>query len=97
MARHTMNVSLTPQLESFVSDKVSSGRFQSASEVVRAGLRMLEESEADRKASLQLMRRQIAEGVDQLDRGQVVDGEEVFREIEKLSHARRRKLRKSKR
>lgn len=38
-----MNVSLTPELGSFVADKVESGRYNSASEVVREALRLLEE------------------------------------------------------
>ena len=40
-----MNVSLTPELEQYVSAKVESGRYNSASEVVREALRLLEEHE----------------------------------------------------
>lgn len=40
-----MNVSLPKELEKFVGQKVESGRFSSASEVVRAGLRLLEEDD----------------------------------------------------
>ena len=42
----TLNVSLTPQLERFIARLVASGRYQTASEVVRAGLRLLEKFEA---------------------------------------------------
>jgi antitoxin ParD1/3/4 len=45
--RTTLNVSLTPELSRFVEAKVSSGRYQSASEVVRAALRLLERAEPD--------------------------------------------------
>lgn len=41
-----MNVSLTPELETFVETAVKSGRYASASEAVREGLRLLEEREA---------------------------------------------------
>ena len=41
----SLNVSLTPELERFVSARVASGRYQTASEVVRAGLRLLEQTE----------------------------------------------------
>jgi hypothetical protein len=43
IACHTMNVSLTPELEKLVTRKVQSGLYQSASEVVREGLRLLED------------------------------------------------------
>lgn len=43
--RTSLNVSLTPALEQFIVERVSSGRYQTASEVVRAGLRLLEQAE----------------------------------------------------
>ena len=43
--RTSLNVSLTPELEQFILSRVASGRYQTASEVVRAGLRLLEQSE----------------------------------------------------
>lgn len=46
--RTTMNVSLTPELERFVQQLVKSGRYNSASEVFRAGLRLLERAEWQR-------------------------------------------------
>ena len=55
-----MNVSLTPQLEDFVKDKVKSGRYSSASEVVREALRMLEE----RDRRLVELRKEIAIGLE---------------------------------
>lgn len=44
-----MNVSLTPETDAFVVDRIASGRFQSASEVIRAALRLLEEDERKRE------------------------------------------------
>lgn len=43
--RTSLNVSLTSELERFITARVASGRYQTASEVVRAGLRLLEQSE----------------------------------------------------
>lgn len=55
-----MNVSLTPHLEEFVKQKVESGRYTSASEVVREALRLLEE----RDRQLDALRREIQKGLD---------------------------------
>ena len=46
-------VSLTPELERYVAEKVDSGRYTSASEVVREALRMLEREEKSRKEQLE--------------------------------------------
>jgi antitoxin ParD1/3/4 len=47
--RKTRNVSLTPRLDAFVDGRVAAGRYRSASEVVRAALRLLEEAETPRR------------------------------------------------
>lgn len=73
-----MNVSLTPEFERYVEDKVNSGDFSSASEVVRAGLRLLKEHEAEHQARLEALRQAVGEGLAQARRGQTKDGAEVF-------------------
>jgi antitoxin ParD1/3/4 len=73
-----MNVSLTPELERWVSEKVGEGRYRSASEVVREGLRLLLEKEEEHAARIEALRRDIQVGLDELDRGEDVDGEEAF-------------------
>ena len=52
-ARKTCNVSLTPELEAFIDGRVAIGRFRSASAMVRAALRLLEEDERRREAPRQ--------------------------------------------
>lgn len=64
-----MNVSLSPQMESWIHAKVSSGMYQSASEVVREGLRLILEREALREERLTELRRDVALGLAQLDEG----------------------------
>ena len=82
--RCSMNVSLTPELERFVQSRVASGRFQTASEVVREGLRLLEERELSRETALKELRAKIRRAVEQADRGEILDGDAVFEEIRKL-------------
>lgn len=73
-----MNVSLTAELERWVLERVQRGRYRSASEVVREGLRMLQEREAEHAVRLEALRREVGVGLDELDRGQGVDGEDAF-------------------
>ena len=64
-----MNVSLTPELELLVNEKVQSGLYHSASEVIRDGLRLLKEQDDLKKMRLQELRAEIAKGVESLDKG----------------------------
>jgi antitoxin ParD1/3/4 len=59
-----MNVNLTPQLEDLVRRKVASGMYTTASEVVRAALRLMEEQDQLRAARLAQLRNDIQEGLD---------------------------------
>lgn len=76
-----MNVSLTPEFDRFVAEQVDSGRYRSASEVVRAALRLLQQREAEHEARLDVLRKALREGIEELERGESFDGEEVFEEI----------------
>jgi antitoxin ParD1/3/4 len=59
----TININLPPQLEAMVRQKVASGRYASASEVVREALRLLEHQERLQDAKLEQLRREINEGL----------------------------------
>ena len=65
-----MNVSLTPELEKLVSERVRSGMYSSASEVVREALRLLTEHEGVRRQKLEELRKEIQIGLDQIERGE---------------------------
>jgi len=86
-----MNVNLGPALDRFVAELLDSGLYQSQSEVLREGLRLLKERDDMRTARLEALRREIAVGVEQADRGEFVDGPEVFRGLRQRSAERRRK------
>lgn len=64
----TTSLSLGEHWEHFIKDEVASGRYGSASEVVRDALRVLEE----RKSKLEALRAHLAEGVEQAGRGEFV-------------------------
>jgi antitoxin ParD1/3/4 len=85
-----MNVSLTPQLEKFVSAKVKSGRYNSASEVVREALRLLEEHDSARAAQLAEFNEELGRRLAALDRGEVVDPTTVRARLLKKSEQRRK-------
>lgn len=62
-----MNVSLTPELEKLVENKVATGMYQTASEVVREALRLLSARDSYR---LEALRREVRAGLDEIERGE---------------------------
>ena len=64
-----MNISLTPELEKLVNDKVTTGMYQTASEVIREGLRLLRE----RDQRLEALRREVRAGFEAGDRGEFTE------------------------
>ena len=71
-----MNVSLTPELEKLVNDKVSSGMYQTASEVIREALRALQQRDQLRERELQAIREKIDRGLEQIERGEYIEYDE---------------------
>jgi antitoxin ParD1/3/4 len=84
-----MNVSLTPELEKFVSTKVESGRYNSASEVVREALRLLEEHDSSRTAQLAEFNAELGRRLAALDRGETVDPAEARARLRRKSEQHR--------
>ncbi len=76
-----MNVSLTSELENIIDEKVKSGLYGSASEVVREGIRLLQQRDELRELKLDALRKEIQKGVDDLEAGRFRDGGEVMVEI----------------
>ena len=65
----TRNVHLTEHFDRFIDDGISSGRFSNASEVVREGLRLLEQREAEDRANLEWLRSAAQEGIEAAEHG----------------------------
>ena len=65
-----MNVSLTPQLEDLLKEKVATGMYGSVSEVVREALRLLNERDSLQDMKREALRKDIAQGIDSLNNGE---------------------------
>ncbi len=71
-----MNVNLTPQLEELVRAKVDSGLYNSASEVVREALRLMDENDRVRAAKLEQLKAEVHRGLDS-GKGQAWDAAQI--------------------
>lgn len=81
-----MNVSLTKELEHFVAEEVESGLYQTASEVIRAGLRRLKEDKRPAQLpaprSLEELEASLLASIQRLDAGEGVDAQTVFSRLQ---------------
>ena len=73
----TRNLVLTNHQASFVQRLVSTGRYQNASEVLREGLRMMEQREAEDTSRLEALRSAVRVGVDDFEQGRYATFESV--------------------
>lgn len=76
-----MNISLTPALEKMVHEKVASGLYNSASEVIREALRLLYEREEYQRKRMEELNIEIEKGLACVARGEVKDGKTVMKEL----------------
>jgi antitoxin ParD1/3/4 len=89
-----MNISLTQELERFVTKKVQSGMYHSASEVVREGLRLLKEQDEVRQLRLKELRKEIAVGIEDIEQGRYTEYDEAGLEglVEEVKNEGRNKM-----
>ena len=78
-----MNVSLTPNLEKFICEKVKSGMYHSASEVIRDGLRLLIEKETLQAHRLKSLNKDIEIGLEHFSQENTISAKEAFEKISK--------------
>lgn len=90
-----MNVSLTPELEEFIEKEVKTGMYQSASEVIRAGLRLLKDDKAPKPrfivSSPEELEEKLLVGIRQLDRGEGIPGDVAAKQLRERAGARRKR------
>lgn len=78
-----MNVSLTPELEKFIQDKVNAGLYNSASEVIRESLRLLHTHDDLQKQRIAQLNQAIDIGMEQLQQGQRVNGKLSYEKMKR--------------
>ena len=88
-AATSLTVSLSPELERFLRDCISSGRYYTESNVILEGLKLLEERERQRGVDVAALKRKLERASAQADRGEFVQPEVVLQEIEALKSQRR--------
>ena len=76
-----MEISLQPELEQFIQEKITSGQYQSVNEAVNAGLKLLMKQELIYQGRFAELRQEIMVGIEASERGEVVDSETVFNSI----------------
>lgn len=81
MRRCQMNVSLTPELENLVNQKLKSGMYSSASEVIRAALRLMAEQDQLKQVRLNELRADLSAGLEQAKNDETVTGKDVFKRL----------------
>jgi antitoxin ParD1/3/4 len=85
-----MSISLTPELEQFIQSQIASGKYSSTEDVIIAGIKLLEERERIYKGRFEELKREIAIGVEQLERGERLDGREVIEKLRQKNQAMRK-------
>jgi antitoxin ParD1/3/4 len=83
-----MNVSLTPELEKLVNEKVRSGLYTSASEVIREALRLLVENDRMKQRQIEAIQTKINRGIEQLDRGEGIPASAAIKRLRANRRAR---------
>jgi antitoxin ParD1/3/4 len=91
----SLNVSLTPELEQLIAEKVESGMYTTASEVVREGLRLLREADLDREAWRAEAGEKLERSFKQASRDELSDGREAMpRENDRMERTVRERRKK---
>jgi len=85
-----MTVTLTAEQEKFITEQVSSGHFRSAAEVVAQGLGMMRAQEEFIRTNVSALREQLGDGMEQIRRGETVDGKSALQDLREKLHRRAR-------
>ena len=78
-----LNVSLTPEAQTFIQKQLANGKYRSTDEVLLAGLELLAAKDASEQARYAELRREIEVGLAEANRGELIDGAEVFDRLQR--------------
>lgn len=84
-----MNISLKPEQEQFIQEKLRSGKYESIDELIAEALRLLEECDRYYEKWVEETRHKVAIGIEQADRGHVTDGKVVIARLREKIHKAR--------
>ena len=85
-----MTVTLTAEQEQFIAEQLKDGHFRSASDVIAQSLGMLRAQEEFIRSNTAELREKIASGMEQIRRGEVVDGRTAIQNLREKLHQRER-------
>lgn len=84
-----MTLPSTPEIEQFINAQLATGKYADATEVILAGLKLLEERERIYQGRFEELQQAVRIGIEEADRGELIDSEVVFNRLrEKLEHRR---------
>ena len=78
-----LNVSLTPEAQTFIQQQLANGKYRSTDEVLLAGLELLAARDASEQTRYAELRREIDVGLAEAERGELIDGAEVFERLQR--------------
>ena len=84
-----LNVSLTPEAQTFIQQQLTNGKYRSTDEVLLAGLELLAAKDASEQVRYADLRREIEVGLAEAERGELIDGTEVFERLQRKLQQRR--------
>lgn len=84
-----MPITLPPELEQFIQNQVASGKYASIDEVFLAGIKLLQERESVYQGRFEELRREVLVGVEEAERGELLDAEEVIIRLQEKLQQRR--------
>ncbi|NJL48395.1 MAG: type II toxin-antitoxin system ParD family antitoxin [Leptolyngbyaceae cyanobacterium SM2_5_2] len=84
-----MEIALTPEVEQYIQEKVSSGQYASASEVFLTSIKLLQDIEQTYQGRYQALRDEVKVGIEAADRGDVVEAATVFGQLQERLNQKR--------